>query len=446
MPQDWKEVIDSVAKLELLLFLSENPSTMDTVESLAIWTGLGLEEARLALEELADGALVGRTGEIFFLLEETEPQPLITKALADYRSQRALLRKELARVRDNATELRRRLRTAEVRSVAVLESIREAIILLRPSGEINPMNKVARDLDCISKARTFQDLDPSLTGAIERATMNPKHPPQVILGSRTFVVRAAPLAAADETGSPPEIVVTLYDVTERVETERLRNDLTRMITHDLLSPMSGIAKAFEFLVQPEHGGMGPRQRRLVEVGQRSSRYILGLVSNLLDVTRLEDGALHLNRTLCCLEEFVEAAFATLESLAGERRLTLEQRQPAEGPTKLTCDGDLMLRVTMNLLSNAIKFSKRGGLVEVETGRDARFAWLFVRDEGSGIPEPELGRVFEKYFRVSTSRGSLPAGSGLGLYFVRLVVEAHGGGVSAQNREPSGCELRVWLPL
>jgi signal transduction histidine kinase len=439
----WKQTIDSVAKLELLNFFHNNPQTMDSAASLAVWAGLERSEVERALEALVESGLVCRTGEIYHYAPPADLAPLVEGAIEAYRSQRAILREELARSARERRRLSQSLRAERRRGEAVLESIREGILVAGPDG-IEPLNARARELLPLGPSGPGQAPSGESFRAIERACARPGELVELEAFGHVLRIRATALPA-DSGAATRTHVLTVYDVTQDVESERLKQDLTRMITHDLRSPASGVSTAFDLLLRPNAEPLSAKQRHIAEVGRRSTHYILGLVGNLLDIGRLEDGHIRLTLGPYHLEDLVEEAIAPLEGLIAERRLTLRRVYPSESRTRVQADHELLVRVLGNLLSNGIKFSAQDGELELRTGRDAEETFVSVRDFGGGIPEAELPRVFEKYYRVAGGKASQVGGTGLGLYFVRLVVEAHGGRVEARNATPCGCRFTVFLP-
>jgi signal transduction histidine kinase len=442
---NWKQTFDSIAKLELLYFLHKNPGTMDSAAGLAVWTGLDREEVQRSLEALVAAGLVSRAGDIYQFAPPPDLAPLVEGAVEAYRSQRAALREELARAELERRRLTQSLRAEQIRGEAVLESIREGILVLGGGGTLEALNPRALELVPPPKSGRLEDLPVDLRLTLERACKHPGDLLELQLAARVLRVRATQLPQEPGGGSPRH-VLTVYDVTQDVEAERLKQDLTRMITHDLRSPTSGISTAFDLLLRDAPDPLTAKQRHIAEVGRRSTQYILGLVNNLLDIGRLEDGRIALGLGVYHLEDLAEAAVAPLEGLFAERRLSLRRDYPPAARTRVMVDRELVVRVLGNLLSNAIKFSECGRELELRTAQEGNEAVVSVRDFGAGIPEEELPRVFEKYYRVTGGKASQVGGTGLGLYFVRLVVEAHGGRVDAQNLSPTGCQFTVRLPI
>jgi two-component system, OmpR family, sensor histidine kinase KdpD len=229
----------------------------------------------------------------------------------------------------------------------------------------------------------------------------------------------------------------------RVETsrEQLRNALLSSVSHDLRTPLAVITGAASSLLS-EDTTPGPDERRelLRTVAEESAR-LHRLIANLLEMTRLEAGALRVNHAWHPLEEIVGAALHRLgPALAGrEVRTSLAADLPL-----VPLDDVLIEQVLFNLIENAIKYAPPGTPIEVQARRLGDAVEVEIADHGPGLPAGEETRVFEKFHRL-TEPGS-PGGVGLGLAICRGIVEAHGGTITASNRATGGASFRFTLPI
>ena len=223
-----------------------------------------------------------------------------------------------------------------------------------------------------------------------------------------------------------------------MEAERLRNTLLSSVSHDLRTPLATITGAASTLLQP--GALTEDGRReltgaIYEEAERLNR----LVTNLLDMTRLESGSLRLNRDWHSMEELVGTALARLR--VGLEGRTVRVGIPQDLPLVLV-DGLLIEQLLVNLLDNAIKYSGPGAALEVAARREDDTLVVEVRDEGPGLAPGSEERVFDKFHRGGTT----PQGFGLGLAICKAIVTAHGGQISAANQAPRGAVFRFTLPL
>lgn len=220
------------------------------------------------------------------------------------------------------------------------------------------------------------------------------------------------------------------------ETERMRSALLDAIGHDLRTPLAAIHGAAGSLLLP--AGLPDTARLdLLRMIQQESERLSHLLSNLLDLTRLESGSLAVEKVWQPFEEVVGAAVLQVEREGAEVHLDL----PADLPL-VPMDAALLQQALIHLLSNARRHSG-GAPVELRAWREVGRFLVEVADRGPGIPEGQLERIFEKFFRLPGAGGG---GIGLGLSICRAIVRAHGGALRAENREGGGARFLLELPL
>jgi len=226
----------------------------------------------------------------------------------------------------------------------------------------------------------------------------------------------------------------------RARTEELRSSLLSAVSHDLRTPLAAMTGAATTL-RDHSSGLSPTERvdlldTLCEEAERLER----LVANLLDMTRVEAGALEVKREWIPLEEIVGAALGRLEERLAGRPIATDL--PADLPL-LPVDPCLLEQVFINLLENAAKYTPHGSPIEIRARAESGGVALEVADRGPGLPEGVGSRVLERFVR-----GSHPGvgGVGLGLPICAGIVEAHGGSFSAENRPGGGAVFRLTLPL
>jgi signal transduction histidine kinase len=212
---------------------------------------------------------------------------------------------------------------------------------------------------------------------------------------------------------------------------RLREELADMIVHDLRNPLNVIANGLQLLAEVSI----PEPEReyaniVVDTMERAMQRMGRLVDTLLDIARLEEGSLELRPQPLDVGSLIEGAIAEEYRLAEAKGVTLEARPPSGLPDVLA-DGDILQRVLINLLDNALKFTPAGGRVWVEAHPEAKVVRVDVVDTGPGIPEGERERIFEKFTQVQR-QAEARRGSGLGLTFCRMAVEAHGGRIWVED--------------
>jgi two-component system sensor histidine kinase KdpD len=226
----------------------------------------------------------------------------------------------------------------------------------------------------------------------------------------------------------------------RVTTEERRSSLLSALSHDLRTPLAAITGAATTL-RDESAAIDSGQRReLLDTICEEADRLERLVRNLLDMTRLESGALVVRRQWMPLEEIVGAALTRVESQLDGRPVRTDL--PVDLPL-VSADGVLLEQVFVNLLENAAKYTPPGSPLEIGAHAEAGRVLIEVRDRGPGLPVGKEEAVFEKFVR-GTHAGV--AGVGLGLPICRAIVEAHGGTIRAENREGGGALFRISMPL
>lgn len=228
--------------------------------------------------------------------------------------------------------------------------------------------------------------------------------------------------------------------TVRARTEEMRSSLLSAVSHDLRTPLAAITGAATTLRERPQGMGDPDKRELLETICEEAEHLERLVANLLEITRLEAGAVSLNREWVPLEEVVGSALYRLEPRLRGRTVHIDV--PVTMPL-LFADPVLLGQVFYNLFDNATKYSREGTAIDVNATAEKGTLVVSVADRGPGIPAGSERRVFEKFFRGSHAGVQ---GAGLGLAICLAIVEAHGGTITASNRDEGGAEFRMTLPL
>jgi len=223
--------------------------------------------------------------------------------------------------------------------------------------------------------------------------------------------------------------------------ENLERALLNSISHDLRTPLVSITGALDTLRERVHTLADKARLELLDTAWEEAERLNRFVGNLLDMTHLEAGDVKLRRAVCDVQDLVGCALAAMERRLGTRKVALDV--PAILPP-VRIDMTLMTQVLVNLLDNALKYSPAPSPVEIAARADTTRLHITIADRGPGIPEQDLKRVFEKFYRVPVPEGT--AGTGLGLSICKGIVEAHGGSIRAENRTGGGLKVIVTLPL
>ncbi|MGC9393643.1 MAG: GAF domain-containing protein [Anaerolineae bacterium] len=237
-------------------------------------------------------------------------------------------------------------------------------------------------------------------------------------------------------------LILLHDVTAEHLVERMREDLTRTTVHDLRNPLTSISGAIKLLDEGLRDTLTAEQQRLLDIANRSTLRMLNLVNAILDISRLEDGQMPLEHTIISLHDFVEDTIQSQMPLAMDKSLRIENMLSAELPP-VVGDRGLLERVFQNLIGNAIKFTPSGGTIRI-TGRegneDPAKLHISISDTGTGIPPEIQSRLFEKF----TSGKQAGRGTGLGLAFCKMVLNAHKENIWVEKSDEQGTTFTLTL--
>jgi two-component system sensor histidine kinase GlrK len=246
------------------------------------------------------------------------------------------------------------------------------------------------------------------------------------------------------------------------ELDRMKKDFVSHVSHELRTPLVAMQETNRLLLDGLPGPLTDRQRRMLELNLQGSRRLSAMISNLLDLARLEAGTMRYDFGLHDLTAIVRSAAAELEAWALERGVRFAVEVP-EGPLPAECDRDRTVQVVVNLVDNAAKFSPPNGTVTVRLrrsdsappgvprglaapGGNGPFAVLEIADLGPGVPDRDKRLIFERFRQATAPAARRTTGVGLGLAICREIVGAHGGAIWAADNAPTGTVFSVVLPL
>jgi two-component system phosphate regulon sensor histidine kinase PhoR len=333
------------------------------------------------------------------------------------------------------------------RMEAILGSMTEGVIIVDGAGRLQLANGAARRMLALEDAaigRHYLEVNrhPILDGLLSEALGGEVPSPRELslpnAGARLAMAYAAPAAGAQAFGA----VLVLHDVTEERRVDRVRRDFVANVSHELRTPLTAIRGYAEALAEDDVSA--DQRRQFVEILTRHTARMERLVRDLLRLARLDAGQDTLHAATINTRDLMQGVQDDLSRMLDERGQRVEI-SIAPGAETFTADEAKLREVLQNLIVNASTYAPAGTRVSLDASLDGRRFAIAVSDEGPGIPEADLSRVFERFYRVDKSRARDPGGTGLGLAIVRHLVELHGGEVRAENLAPAGTRVVITLP-
>jgi PAS domain S-box-containing protein len=355
---------------------------------------------------------------------------------------------------------------------ALLDSTHEGVLMFDTTQRIVLVNRVAADLlgqqrqalldralvpSIVSAALGYEEgaltalLQQLSTGSVPvgRSRVYETRISRENVDARHFIERNEAPVLADDSHLLGWLMV-LRDVTEEVERSEWRLNATRMIVHDLRNPITTLSSTVELIENRLTGEVDPEVYRLTQSAQRGISDMLDMVDSLMDVTRIEAGQLVVDAEAMRLPPLLERVVEHMQPLALQKHIALCSTMPADLPA-VWGDAEILRRVLVNLLDNALKFTPAGGQVmiqlapDLQTGDDDSAGVLCsIEDNGPGIPGPYRTQIFDRFVRINVGGGQV-RGTGLGLTFCKLAIEAHGGRIWVADAEHGGSRFVFTLP-
>jgi two-component system, OmpR family, phosphate regulon sensor histidine kinase PhoR len=344
------------------------------------------------------------------------------------------------------------LEADRARVAAILSGMVEGVLVVDGDGRLRLVNEAARHMlnleDHLLVGRHYVEAvrQPGVVQQLGAALKGEHRPPievpldrgsSATSGPRIFRAQATP-ASAEGGGA----VLVLHDISDLRRVDRVRRDFVANVSHELRTPLTAVRGYVEALMEEP---TSPQQRRkFLEVIDRHTGRMERLVRDLLRLARLDAQQEIAELHTVDVASLFRLASADLSERIEKQRIHVDVRVEP-GAAVIEADPTKMHDALRNLIENAVNYSAEGGRVELAARIEDGKVLLSVGDDGPGVPEADLGRVFERFYRVDKSRTRDPGGTGLGLSIVRHLVELHGGRVHAENRRAGGAMFTIALP-
>ncbi len=249
----------------------------------------------------------------------------------------------------------------------------------------------------------------------------------------------------DETGGDIGIIIIMQDITERQKLEDMQTDFVANVSHELKTPLTNIKSYTETLLDGAIEDRDTAVRVLGIIDSEADR-MNRLVKDLLQLSRLDHNQDQLSLKESNLISVLDLSVTKMRLAAEQKKLQLFTLYNEDGDIRVNIDRDRMEQVLLNAISNAVKYTDEGGRIDVDAFETGRTARIIVSDNGIGISEAALPRIFERFYRVDKARSRAMGGTGLGLAITKQLVEQHGGSIEAESAEGKGTKIIISLPL
>lgn len=248
-------------------------------------------------------------------------------------------------------------------------------------------------------------------------------------------------------GEEHEIIghmIVLHDITQEKQLEQMREDFTSMIVHDLKNPLAGVIGFSEIMLKrSQKNGLDDFNHFLTSILQQANT-MHDMVNNIMEVYKMEDGSMEIEKEIAEFDHIIFNAIQQVEVSAQQKHITIRTDVPEDFPTVFV-DQTKMIRLFANILSNGVKYTPQDGIITIHATIQQDVILTGITDTGQGIPPEYLDTVFDRFAQLDRKRQGNASSVGLGLYFCKLVVEAHGGKIWAESQEGKGSTFYFTIP-
>jgi len=339
----------------------------------------------------------------------------------------------------------------------IISDLPDGIIITDEFGKISFINKTIESLFNIKKemvigeriTRTMVDEKPKLTPLYtilkERVPAGEKIEINMEQYLKTFQVSDIHL---HHEGKSMGAVRILHDISREKTISRLKSEFISIAAHQLRTPLSAIKWTLRMILDKDVGSITDEQAKFLERGYETNERMIKLVSDLLNVSRIEEGRFGYEFIPFSIEKVIDDLIPDYKLQLDKRNLKLTYKKPKEKLPPIKMDPRRMRLALQNLLENAIHYTPPRGeiTISIHMNKKKDTLGITVSDTGVGIPAHQMNRLYTKFFRAENVMRMQTEGSGLGLYIVRNIIKRHGGTIDVESEEGKGTTFSISLPL
>lgn len=353
---------------------------------------------------------------------------------------------ELALLDSMFHEMAQEIARSTVQFQTVIESLPVGILLVDEKFSVVFANQTAASILCSDKknlvGEILQELLQTKTENLEQLYLNPSSTKRFSVNNMDAILELEVSCVPIEL-EEPFVLVALLDVSAKANLEKLKQDFLATVSHDLRTPLTSIGGFLTLLKDGKYGQVSEQLQLATGRSLRSAELLIELINDLLDMEKLEAGAMDISRESIRLQDVLEESICQLSEFAEGKEVYVEFET-----TDVTIDADpsRLLQVLNNLIGNAIKYSPRDTVVSVSTEHAGGCVTISISDQGRGLDPLMIPQLFQKFKQSVPSDGKRGRGTGLGLAICKKIVELHGGTIGARNRPDRGSTFWLTLPV
>jgi len=356
-------------------------------------------------------------------------------------------------INDMSAQVRSRIEEVGLeksRLEAVLLSMVEGVLVVDPQGKVLLINAALKEflhiegnpagrntLEVIRNADVQENISETLARGpgVYSSEISLLYPEEIIL-----LVHATKIIREEKLDG---ILLVFHNITELRRLEQVRKEFAANVSHELRTPVASIKGYAETLLD---GALEDKEnaRDFVEIIYKDTDRLIRLINDILDLSQIESGRVDMNCAPLKIEPIAEKALAAFRKDFHKKNVVIKKRFPGQLPAVLANEDRIGL-VFSNLIDNALKYTPSGGTITVSAAESGDKVLIEIKDTGMGIPDKEISRIFERFYRVDKARSRELGGTGLGLSIVKHIVQAHGGDIFVESRPDQGSTFGFTLP-
>lgn len=341
------------------------------------------------------------------------------------------------------------------KTLTIIRNFSDGLMILDPYGTIAMVNSEAEKIIGAAKDKIERKKPKDLAGdneffkkfvdivfsgnSIKEVSRN-----ELGLGkNKTIEITIIPLSREE---SELGFLAVLHDISREKIVEKLKTEFVSLAAHQLRTPLSEIKWALRMILDKDFGRISKEQKTFIEKTYNANEKVVALINDLLDVTKIEEGRYIFNLKKENIGKIVKAVVDSLEKEIKEKNLQIEFKKQKGGVPDTIIDSEKIEVAVRNLIENAVRYTKPNGKITISLESNAKEIEFSIRDSGVGIPEEEKGRIFNKFFRAANVVKMETEGTGLGLFIMKNIIEAHRGSVWFESEEDKGSSFYFTLPI